>query len=151
MLKLSKHLFCWNASTEVADYYERALYNHILGQQDPETGMVAYFLPLLSGAHKVYSTPDNSFWCCVGSGFESHAKYAESIYFHHQDKLFVNLFIPSVLNWREKGITLRQETRFPEEETTRLYIGAKQPARAKICLRYPSWSGKVKVTVNGKR
>ena len=94
-------MFCWNASPEVADYYERALYNHILGQQDPETGMVAYFLPLLSGAHKVYSTPDNSFWCCVGSGFESHAKYAESIYFHHQDKLFVNLFIPSVLNWRE--------------------------------------------------
>lgn len=151
MLKLSKHLFCWTASPEVADYYERALYNHILGQQDPKTGMVAYFLPLLSGAHKVYSTPNNSFWCCVGSGFESHAKYAESIYFHHREKLFVNLFIPSVLNWREKGITLRQETGFPEEETTRLYIGAKQPVRAEICLRYPSWSGKVRVMVNGKK
>ena len=75
MLKLSRHLFCWTASPDVADYYERALYNHILGQQDPQSGMVCYFLPLLSGAHKVYSTPENSFWCCVGSGFESHAKY----------------------------------------------------------------------------
>ena len=73
MLKLSRHLFCWDASPSVADYYERALYNHILAQQDPQSGMVCYFLPLLSGAYKVYSTPEQSFWCCVGSGFESHA------------------------------------------------------------------------------
>lgn len=151
MLKLSKHLFCWNASPEVIDYYERALYNHILGQQDPQTGMVAYFLPLQSGAYKVYSTPNNSFWCCVGSGFESHAKYAESIYFRNQEKLFVNLFIPSVLNWREKGIILRLETQFPNEETIRLYVEAKHPAHAKICLRYPSWSGKAELFVNGKK
>lgn len=102
MLKLSKHLFCWNATSDIADYYERALYNHILGQQDPKTGMVAYFLPLKTGSHKVYSTPFNSFWCCVGSGFESHAKYAESIYFHNDKGVFVNLFIPSVLSWKEK-------------------------------------------------
>ena len=151
MLKLSKHLFCWNASSEVVDYYERALYNHILGQQDPRTGMVSYFLPLQTGAYKVYSTLNNSFWCCVGSGFESHAKYAESIYFRNQEKLFVNLFIPSVLNWREKGIILRLETEFPNEETIRLYVEAKHPAHAKICLRYPSWSGKAEVFVNGKK
>ena len=151
MLKLSKHLFCWDASAEVADYYERALYNHILGQQDPQTGMVAYFLPLRSGAYKVYSTPDSSFWCCVGSGFESHAKYAESIYFHQREKLFVNLFIPSVLHWKEKGIRLRQETRFPEEETVVLSIEAEQPVQADICLRYPSWSRDIKVEVNGHR
>lgn len=151
MLKLSRHLFCWDASPEVADYYERALYNHILGQQDPKTGMVSYFLPLLSGAHKVYSTPNNSYWCCVGSGFESHAKYAEGIYYHNAEGLFVNLFIPSVLNWKEKGISVLQETAFPEKETTKLVISTKTPVRTKIYLRYPSWSGLAKVSVNGKR
>lgn len=151
MLKLSRHLFCWDASSRVADYYERALYNHILGQQDPATGMVAYFLPLLSGAHKVYSTPDRSFWCCVGSGFESHAKYAEGIYYHNEEGVFVNLFIPSVLHWREKGIILRQETCFPESETTSLIVSVDSPTRAKLFLRYPLWSGKVEVRVNGKR
>ena len=151
MLKLSRHLFCWDASPQVADYYERALYNHILGQQDPQTGMVAYFLPLLSGAHKVYSTPENSFWCCVGSGFESHAKYAESIYYHDGEGLFVNLFIPSVLDWKEKGMKVRQETRFPASETTMLTLSMAEPVRTTFRLRYPSWSKDVQVRVNGKR
>lgn len=92
MLKLSRHLFCWTADAAIADYYERALYNHILGQQDPQTGMVTYFLPLLSGSHKVYSTKENSFWCCVGSGFENHAKYGEAIYYHNDKGIYVNLF-----------------------------------------------------------
>ena len=102
MLELSRHLFCWTADAAIADYYERALYNHILGQQDPQTGMVTYFLPLLSGSHKVYSTKENSFWCCVGSGFENHAKYGEAIYYHNDKGIYVNLFIPSVVNWQEK-------------------------------------------------
>lgn len=118
MLKLGRHMFCRYATADIADYYERALYNHILAQQDTATGMVCYFLPLLSGAHKVYSTPEQSFWCCVGSGFESHAKYAEAIYYHGDNELFVNLFIPSELDWEEKGLRLRQMTNFPEEETT---------------------------------
>ena len=151
MLKLSRHLFCWEASPQVADYYERALYNHILGQQDPQTGMVAYFLPLLSGAHKVYSTPENSFWCCVGSGFESHAKYAESIYYHNGEGLFVNLFIPSVLDWKEKGMKVCQETSFPASETTVLTLSMAEPVRTTFRLRYPSWSRDVQVRVNGKR
>ena len=151
MLKLSRHLFCWTADARIADYYERALYNHILGQQDPESGMVCYFLPLLSGAHKVYSTPENSFWCCVGSGFESHAKYAEAIYYHNDENLFVNLFIPSVVEWKEKGITLRQETDFPREEKVSLSLQTKQPVKATLQLRYPAWSGKPEVRVNGRR
>ena len=151
MLKLSRHLFCWEASPQVADYYERALYNHILGQQDTRTGMVAYFLPLLSGAHKVYSTPENSFWCCVGSGFESHAKYAESIYYHNGEGLFVNLFIPSVLDWKEKGMKVCQETSFPASETTVLTLSMAEPVRTTFRLRYPSWSRDVQVRVNGKR
>ncbi len=150
MLKLSRHLFCWTADSKAADYYERALYNHILGQQDPQSGMVCYFLPMLSGAYKVYSTPENSFWCCVGSGFESHAKYGEAIYYHNEKGIYVNLFIPSVVNWHEKGLVLRQETSFPESETTKLMLNLKHPLRTSVYLRYPSWSGKPDIRVNGK-
>ncbi len=151
MLKLSRHLFCWTADEAIAGYYERALYNHILGQQDPETGMVAYFLPLLSGSHKVYSTKENSFWCCVGSGFENHAKYGEAIYYHNDKGIYVNLFIPSQVSWKEKGMTIRQETAFPAEETTSLIIHADKPVTTTVYLRYPSWSEKVTVAVNGKK
>lgn len=151
MLKLSRHLFCWTGDATVADYYERALYNHILGQQDPQTGMVSYFLPMQSGAHKVYSTKENSFWCCVGSGFENHAKYGEAIYYHNDKGIYVNLFIPSQVNWKEKGLLIRQETSFPAKETITLTIQAKQPVKTTVYLRYPSWSQKVAVSVNGKR
>ncbi len=151
MLKLSRHLFCEEASPRVADYYERALYNHILAQQDPESGMVCYFLPLLSGAYKVYSTPEQSFWCCVGSGFESHSKYAEAIYYHNNNELLVNLFIPSVLDWKEKGLKLTQRTEFPDEETTEFTIDAAPAEAITISLRYPEWSGKSEIKVNGKK
>lgn len=151
MLKLSRHLFCWTGDTKVADYYERALYNHILGQQDPQSGMVSYFLPLLSGSHRVYSTKENSFWCCVGSGFENHAKYGEAIYYHNDKGIYVNLFIPSEVNWREKGLVLRQETAFPSEEKTSITVHAEQPVQTTVYLRYPSWSSKVVVLVNGMK
>ncbi|WP_287678849.1 glycoside hydrolase family 127 protein [Bacteroides sp.] len=151
MLKLSKHLFCWNATSDIADYYERALYNHILGQQDPKTGMVAYFLPLKTGSHKVYSTPFNSFWCCVGSGFESHAKYAESIYFHNDKGVFVNLFIPSVLSWKEKNVEITQFTDFPYEDEVHFKIATEEPSQFTVYLRYPSWSKNVEVKINGKK
>lgn len=151
MLKLSRHLFCWTGDEAVASYYERALYNHILGQQDPESGMVCYFLPLLSGAHKVYSTQENSFWCCVGSGFESHAKYGEAIYYRNDRGIYVNLFIPSTVDWSEKGITLRQETAFPSEEKTVITVKAERPVQTTVYLRYPSWSGRPSVYVNGQK
>lgn len=151
MLKLSRHLFCWTASSEVADYYEQALYNQILGQQDPSTGMVTYFLPLKSGSHKVYSTPENSFWCCVGSGFENHSKYAEAIYYHNSDSLYVNLFIPSQLEWKDKGLKLVQTTSFPEEDKTVLTLSCDKTVKTTVMLRYPSWSGKPEVKVNGRK
>ena len=151
MLKLSRHLFCWTASSEVADFYEQALYNHILGQQDPQTGMVTYFIPLKSGSHKVYSTPENSFWCCVGSGFENHSKYAEAIYYHNSDSLYVNLFIPSQLEWKDKGLKVMQTTSFPEEDRTVLTMSCDKAVRATVMLRYPSWSGKPEVKVNGRK
>lgn len=151
MLKLTRHLFCIDADPVYADYYERALYNHILGQQDPETGMVAYFLPLLSGAHKVYSTPENSFWCCVGTGFENHAKYGEAIYYHTANDLYVNLFIPSVLTWKEKGMKVKQETNFPDDDKVNFTITATTPVKMALNLRYPSWASAVEVKVNGKK
>lgn len=149
MLKLARHLFCRTADESIADYYERALLNQILGQQDPQTGMVHYFQPMLSSSYKVYSTPWNSFWCCVGSGFENHAKYAEAVYYHDGDELFVNLFIPTVLSWKDKGISITQRTDFPKSETTSLTVSGNGKFTMK--LRYPSWSGKAVVKVNGKK
>ncbi len=151
MLKLTRHLYGYNPQIKYVDYYEKALYNHILGQQDPKTGMVAYFLPMKAGAHKVYSTPENSFWCCVGSGFENQAKYGEFIYYHDQG-LYVNLFIPSELNWKEKGITLKQETNFPNQGNTKLTINTTNPVTMPIHIRYPSWAtAGIEVKVNGKK
>lgn len=152
MLKLTRHLFCLNGNEEYAEYYEKALFNHILGQQDPCSGMVAYFLPMLPGAHKVYSTRDSSFWCCVGSGFENQAKYGEAIYYHTDKALYVNLFIPSELTWKEKGVKVRQETKFPDEETIRLTIGASSAVNMPLYIRYPEWatSGAV-IKINGKK
>ena len=140
MLKLTRHLFCAKPDVKYADYYEKALFNHILGQQDDKTGMVAYFLPMLGGAHKVYSTPDSSFWCCVGTGFENQAKFGEAIYYKSNNGLIVNLFIPSVLTWKEKGIVLRQETRFPENGTSSLIIEKADKGATTISVRYPLWA-----------
>lgn len=153
MLKLGKHLFCVNPDSKVFDYYERGLYNHILGQQNPETGMVIYFLPLATGTHKVYSTPENSFWCCVGSGFENHAKYAESVYFKSNDgqNLYVNLYIPTELNWKEKGLKLLQENSFPEIDKSTFTVTESKGDLLNINLRYPEWANDVKVKVNGKK
>jgi DUF1680 family protein len=152
MLKLTRHLFSHSADIKYADYYEKALFNHILGQQDPETGMIAYFLPMLPGAHKVYSTPDSSFWCCVGTGFENQAKYGEAIYYHNQDNLYVNLFIASELNWKKKGIKLRQETRFPENGITTFTIETTTTTNFSLSIRYPSWvTTAATVKVNGKK
>lgn len=151
MLKLGRHLFCREADSRIADYTERALFNHILAQQDPESGMVCYFLPLLSGAYKVYSTPEQSFWCCVGSGFESHAKYAESIYYRTPGKLFVNLLAPSRLDWADEGIMLTQTTDFPVAGTTSLHIDKTESRKATIALRKPAWCKNPKIKLNGKK
>lgn len=148
LLKLADHLFSWNPDSKIADYYERALYNHILGQQDPETSMVCYFTPLQAGAYRLYSTKENSFWCCVGSGFESHVKYASSIYFHSAKDLYVNLFIPSKLDW--EGTIFTQQTAFPQSSTTTFKVEGKQ-RNFTLRLRYPSWTTKMEVKVNGRK
>lgn len=161
MLKLTNHVFSLHPSAHLMDYYERALYNHILATEDHETGMTkngdvpsrnVYFTPLRMGSKKHYQSPFDDFTCCVGTGMENPVKYGESIYFHGRDgSLFVNLFIPSVLNWKEKGVTVRQETLLPEDDKVNLTITAKKPTQFRIHIRKPYWAYKgVQVKINGK-
>jgi uncharacterized protein len=151
LLKLTRHLFEWSPDAAEMDYYERALYNHILASQDPDTGAFAYFMSLKPGHFKTYSTPENSFWCCVGTGMENHAKYGDTIYFHGNDSLFVNLFIPSELTWPEKNLVVRQETKFPESDTTRLNFQTQMPTQLALKIRWPTWAEKISVRVDGKK
>jgi DUF1680 family protein len=151
MLKLTRHLFEWTADPKYADYYERALYNHVLASQEPKQGMMTYFVSLKPGHFKTYSTPFDSFWCCVGTGMENHVKYGDSIYYHSADSLYVNLYIPSIVNWQDKGLTVRQDTTFPQSDTSRFTIMASKSIDARILLRYPDWATNgISVTVNGK-
>ena len=140
MLKLTRHVFGWSGDPRVADFYERAMFNSILGTINPETGTTMYFVPLAGGYWRTFASPLDSFWCCSGTGVESFAKLADSIYFHDRDSLWVNLFIASELNWAEKGLTLRQETRFPEQPGTRYSSRCSQPVELTLRLRIPSWA-----------
>jgi uncharacterized protein len=151
MLKLTRHLFEWAPSVAAMDFYERGLFNHILASQDPAGGMMTYYVPMKPGSFRTYSSPDDSFWCCVGTGMENHAKYGDTIYFHDDSALYVNLFIASEVTWKEKGLVVRQETRFPEKDTTRLTIASDTPVLAAVKIRYPSWAlSGMRLSVNGK-
>ncbi|AUS06876.1 glycoside hydrolase family 127 protein [Pseudotamlana carrageenivorans] len=151
MLKLSKMLFEDTANSGYIDFYERGLYNHILSSQNPKGGFV-YFTPMRPGHYRVYSQPETSFWCCVGSGMENHTKYNELIYAKHKDALYVNLFIPSQVSWNEKGATLTQNTDFPEVPSTELVWSSKKNVQTTLMLRYPEWvtAGTLKLYLNGK-
>ena len=151
MLKLTRHLFAWQPSAEYFDYYERALYNHILGSQEPRRGMFAYFMSLKPGHFKTYSSPEDSFWCCVGSGMENHTKYNDSIYFRGDDALYVNLFIPSRLNWDEKGLVLTQQTAYPNSDRVELRFAPRRPVTLSLKVRSPRWAGGgLRLSLNGK-
>jgi len=139
MLKLTKMLYQAEGLEKYMDYYERALYNHILSTQHPDKGGFVYFTPMRPGHYRVYSQPQSCMWCCVGSGMENHAKYNEMIYAQLPNQLFVNLFIPSRLQWKEKGIILTQNTAFPESETVMLNVEAKKATTFTIHVRYPVW------------
>lgn len=151
MLRLTRMLFQDTPSVVHADYYERALYNGILASQDPETGMTTYFQATRPGYVRLFHTPEKSFWCCTGSGMENHAKYGDSIYFHDRDALWINLFIPSVVTWKDAGLTLRQTTTFPEAPRTRLTVTVDRPVRVTLNLRRPGWCRRIIMHVNGVR
>jgi uncharacterized protein len=150
MLRLTRSLFALDPTTTYADYYERALYNSILASQDPDSGMMTYFQPTRPGYLKLYCTPFDSFWCCTGSGMENHSKYGDSIYFHDDESLYVNLFIPSTVNWKEKRLTLSQTTRFPDEETARIQFSLQRAAKLTLKIRHPSWCRGLEIKVNGR-
>ncbi len=149
MLKLTEQIFGWSASARAADFYERALLNDIRSTQNPD-GCVIYNLSLKPGSPKFYQTLSNSFTCCVGTGMENHVKYGEGIYSHNASNLWVNLFIASELRWKARGITLRQETQWPDSDHSKIIITTDQPQEFSLNLRHPSWADTLTVKVNGK-
>ncbi|MBZ5520719.1 MAG: glycoside hydrolase family 127 protein [Acidobacteriia bacterium] len=150
MMKLTRHLFGWSPSAHTMDYYERTLWNHRLGTINPEDGTTMYYLPLASGYWKVFGKPFDAFWCCTGTGAEEFAKLTDTIYFHDDRSIYVNLFVASELHWPEKKIRLRQETQFPRQAETKLTILAEQPSEFDLHLRIPYWAQGGAVKINGR-
>lgn len=160
MLKLTELLYLSTDSAsaksiEYVDYYERALYNHILSSQNPSTGGFVYFTPMRPNHYRVYSQLNQGMWCCVGSGLESQSKYGEFIYASNfsqkkRPAIFINLFIPSALDLKKQRIALRQETQFPDREAVSIIID--KPANFKLLVRYPNWvrEKELKMQLNGE-
>lgn len=150
MMKLTRHIYGLTADPRTMDYYERTLFNSRLGTQDPQ-GLKSYFYPLGRGWWKYYNTPFDSFWCCTGTGAEEFSKFNNTIYFHDDSGVYVNLFIASELTWPEKGLRLTQETKFPEEEGTTFTVHLNKPATLALNIRVPYWAVKGgSVKINGK-
>jgi DUF1680 family protein len=151
MLKLTRHLYGWNPRPHYFDYYERSMLNHRIGTILPEKGYTQYYLSLTPGAWKTFNTEDRSFWCCTGTGVEEYSKLNDSIYWHDGDGLYVNLFIPSELDWTERNFKLRQETKFPEEQATRLTVVSEKPVQMAVRIRVPGWlQSAPAVKINGR-
>ena len=151
MLKLTEHLFTWDASASVADFYERALFNHILSTQNPLDGHVVYNLSLDMGGYKDFQDP-LWFTCCIGTGMENHSKYGRNIYYHNDNELFLFQYIASELKWKEKGLSIVQNTKYPEEQGTTLEFTCEDPVRLAIHVRYPYWAENgIEILVNGSK
>ena len=151
MLKLARHLYSWNPNPRYLDYYERTMLNHRIGTIQPTTGHTQYYLSLTPGAWKTFCDDDQCFWCCTGTGVEEYSKLNDNIYWRDEAGIYVNLFVPSELNWNDRGFRLRQETKFPEEQATRFSVTVDRPVQVAVRLRIPSWlqSGPM-VKLNGK-
>lgn len=150
MMKLTRQLYSWTCDPRYFDYYERAMFNHRLGTIRPDTGATQYYLSLTPGAWKTFNFEDKSFWCCTGTGVEEFSKLNDSIYWKDEHGVYVNLFIPSDLNWQEKGFRLKQETKFPDVQSTTLHITVDKPVQLAVNLRIPEWLRGGSVRINGK-
>jgi DUF1680 family protein len=139
MLKLARQLYSWKPEAALFDYYEHLLLNHRIGTIRPGVGHTQYYLSLTPGVWKTFGTEDQTFWCCTGTGVEEYSKLNDSIYWRDSRGLYVNLFIPSELDWEEKGFKLRQDTRFPDSASTKLTVTAARPGPMEIRLRVPGW------------
>jgi DUF1680 family protein len=149
MLKLTRHLFSWKPEGRLFDYYERTHLNHILSQQNPATSMFTYMTPLMSGIARGFSTPEDSFWCCVCTGIESHSKHGDSVWWQGDDTLFVNLFIPSRAEWTARKTAFELATRYPYEGKVDVKVTGGGGTFA-VALRIPGWAKDAAVSVNGK-
>ena len=147
MMKFSEMLFDRTSDAKYVDFFEQAMWNHILSTQDPKTGGYVYFTTLRPQGYRIYSEPNKGMWCCVGTGMENHSKYGHFIYTHNGKKtLYVNLFTPSKL--QSKNFIVTQETQFPYSNTVTLTIG--KSGRYTIALRHPAWVGSgFAIVVNG--
>jgi DUF1680 family protein len=151
MMKLTRAIYALNADPRCFDHYERLLFNHRLGTIRPELGHTQYYQSLTPGAWRTFCSEEESFWCCTGTGVEEFSKLADSIYWHDDTSLYVNLFIPSRLTWEAKGVVVQQETRFPDEERTLLKVIVNRPTPLTIRLRIPGWvAGSASVQLNGR-
>ncbi len=151
MLKLTRSLYAAGPRAGYFDYYERAHLNHVLAQHRPDDGMFAYMVPLMSGAAREWSRPFDSFWCCVGTGMESHAKHGDSIFWQDPGTLYVNLYIPAVLEWEERDARVVLETGYPFEDRVVLRIernGTRKPFD--LALRLPAWCESPAARLNGR-
>lgn len=149
MMKLARHLFGQQPDAKLFDYYERLLYNVRYGTQD-KNGMLMYYVSMEPGMYKTFGTQFDSFWCCTGTGSEEYSKLNNSIYFHDDDGVLVNLFIPSTLDWKERGFTLRQTTKFPYEQQITFNIEGAPSKRTALKIRVPYWAtGGFNVAING--
>lgn len=150
MMRLTEHLFSWEHKSEYMDWYEDALYNHILGQQEPKSGAKMYFVSLLQGHHRVYEDKGNSWWCCTGTGMENPGRYTRCVYYEDGDDLYVNLYMQNTYRWEAKGFTFETETNYPYSENIKMTV-TEGKGRAAIHLRTPGWlTEKMTVTVGDK-
>lgn len=149
LLKLTDRLLAWSPEARYGDYYERAWLNAILGTQEPATGMLMYMVPLNPGHFKTFCTPEDSFWCCTGTGVESHARLGSALYLHSANELFVNLYAASRVRWAERGLTVEQVTTYPDSPEVTLRVTADRPVEATLSLRLPGWCDSASVSVDG--
>jgi DUF1680 family protein len=150
LMKLQRHVFSWTADARWMDEYESALFNCRLGTQNAQ-GLKQYFFPLAAGYWRAYNSPEESFWCCTGTGAEEFAKFADTIYFHRGSDLYVNQFIASTLDWKNEGLAIEQVTQFPREQGTTLKIKSARPAQRTIHVRIPRWTtADAQVKINGQ-
>jgi len=149
MLKLTRHLFGWKPEARRMDYYERLLWNVRAGTQNAD-GMLMYYVATIPGGWKTFGNQYDSFWCCTGTGVEEYAKLVDTIYFHDESSVYVNQFVASEVSWPEKRARLVQQTSFPEEERTSLFVHAEKPVEFTLRVRAPHWAKGMALTVNGR-
>lgn len=155
MLKLTRHLFAWQPDGRLFDYYERTHLNHILAQQHPQTGMFTYMTPLMAGAAREFSDPTDSFWCCVGTGMESHAKHGDSIFWEGAGTLLVNLYIPATARWKARGAAVALRSTYPFEGASEarvelMFNELAEPGTFSVALRVPGWASWSRLSVNSR-